>query len=225
MTSALLITYDPHISGQVQELATRAGVRLSVRADIALTSRVLPAVTLVGAARVTTVDRVPASAQMIIAVDGSCPMTAAGATNGPPMFSLPRDEYQLMQLLEATAAPVLDRLRAAGHRIGFTDRGRRQAGYVTPLAVTDWRRHPGQAVYVNCGRFACGDAAAGLAHVVQRSNFRSLHRRFPETWTDTVARDVTELGAFIADLPQAAVNALCSLAGTDAVLDEDDHRA
>ncbi|WP_436528304.1 hypothetical protein [Actinoplanes sp. HUAS TT8] len=208
-------------------MATVAGLHLSVRQQHdPAAGRSTAALTLIGTDQLTAIGQHPApSAAVIIAGTGMSPASAETAGRALPVIWLPRNKQRLIRLFDDTAAPVIERLRAAGYRLGFADPPRRQAGYVTPLTVTDWRRHPEQAVYVNCGRVACGDASPGLAHVVQRSNFRSLHRRFPDVWTDTVARDVTELGAFVADLPAAAIDALSALPGPQAILDNDDHQA
>jgi hypothetical protein len=226
VNGALLITTDPDITTAVRELAIRAGLPLNVHQQHDPMAKQNTALIVVGADQVATISEQPASPdRTIIVAAGTSPVTADRAAAGQPTLRLPQDEQQIFRLFEDTAVPVLDRLRAAGCRIGFTDPRHRRSGYVPPLEVTDWRRHPGQAVYVNCGQLACGDADSGLAHVVRRSNFRSLHRRFPAAWTDTVADDLTELGAFVADLPAAAIDALCSLTSPETVLDADDHRA
>jgi hypothetical protein len=227
MNGARLITSDPELSAAVGELAARAGLHLSVHQQLDPTADPAAAVlTLAGVDQLSAFgEHLALLGQAIIVSAGTSSVPAHSSGGGSPVLQVPRDEQQLVPLFEDAAAPVLDRLRAAGYRIGFTDRSQRRVGYVTPLAVTDRRRHPGQAVYVNGGRFACGDAAPGLATVVQRSNFRSLHRRFPDVWTDTVARDVTELGAFVTDLPADAVDTLCSLTDPEVILDEADHRA
>jgi hypothetical protein len=227
VTGARLITGDLKLAAAVGELAARAGLPLSVHQQPDPTAdQAAAALTLVGADELSTFGEPSALlGQVLIVRAGASSVTAHAGGDGSSVLQLPRDRQQLVRLFEDTAAPVLNRLRAAGYRIGFTDRSRRRAGYVTPLAVTDRRLHARQAVYVNGGRVACGDAAPGLTDVVQRSNFRSLHRRFPHVWTDTVARDVTELGAFVTDLPADAVDTLCSLTGPEVVLDEADHRA
>ncbi|MEU8661605.1 hypothetical protein [Actinoplanes philippinensis] len=228
MNGAVLTTTDPGITTAVRELAIRAGLPLSVHQPHEPTAarRKTATLIIVGADQITALGEQTASPdRTIIVAAGTSPVTASQAAAGQPVLRLPQDEKQIVRLFEDTAAPVLDRLRATGCRIGFTDLRHRRSGYVPPLAVTDWRRHPGQAVYVNCGQLACGDADIGLAHMVRRSNFRSLHRRFPAAWTDTVADDLTELGAFVADLPAAAIDALCSLADRETILDTDDHRA
>jgi hypothetical protein len=227
VSGAVLITGDPDITTAVRELTIRAGLPLSVHQQHDLMAkRDTSALIVVGADQVTAIGEQPVSPnQMIIVAAGTSPVTADQAVSGQAVLRLPDDEQHVVRLFEDTAAPVLNRLRAAGCRIGFTGPHHRRSGYVPPLEVTDWRRDPGQGIYVNCGQLACGDADIGLAHLVRRSNFRSLHRRFPAVWTDTVADDLTELGAFVADLPAAAIDALCSLTDRETVLDADDQRA
>jgi len=120
---------------------------------------------------------------------------------------------------------TLGRLAGAGHRIGFAEPGRtRDLGFVNEWQVSDHRRSRADAPYVSFGQVARGDCPAGQSSSVQRSNFRVAHRRFPHAWTDTVHRDVTVLGAFVADLPPAAVDQMVRL-NSYPLLDEDDHSA
>ncbi|MBO3736667.1 hypothetical protein [Actinoplanes flavus] len=228
MNGALLITGDLGVIGHIRELAARAGAHVNVQTAMSPEmAGQAPPLTLIGIDRLAVTDElaVPPGGEVIIVSAGAPDNILTAAARKVDVLNLPRDQGDLLLRFEDTAAVVLDRLHHAGYRFGLTDSRHRRSGYVPPTAVTDWRQSLGQAVYVNCGQVACGDGVAGFASAVQRSNFRVLHRRFPDVWTDTVATDVTELGAFVADLPPEAVDALCSLAEFDAVLDIDDRQA
>jgi hypothetical protein len=232
MSGALLITADTAIASGVRRLALRTGTHLHIQHTGApqVTGGAEPVIVLLGADLLAAVtdDALPDPSRVVVvsATDPDANLTTAAASRRLPcVLGLHRDEPELRQRLARVTDDVLDRLRAAGYRIGYADPGNRRRGYLPPLVVSDWQRNPSQAVYVNCGRTACGDGVPSLSHATQRSNFRTLHRLFPKVWTDTVSDDVTELGAFVADLPAGAVEALCSLTGTDPVLDPTDHLA
>lgn len=232
MSGALLITADTAIVSGVRRLARRTGVRLQIQpmVDPGMVCEARPAIILLGADLVGAVtdDVLPDPGKVVVVSDAEPDANLIAATARRqlrPVLCLHCDELQIRQRLDRVVADVLDRLRAAGYRIGYADPAHRLRGYLAPLTVSDRRMNARQAVYVTCGRAACGDGVPSLSHSTQRSNFRTLHRRFPTVWTDTVSGDLTELGAFVADLPASAVDALCSLTGTDAVLDPADHLA
>ncbi|GAA1577301.1 hypothetical protein GCM10009827_118940 [Dactylosporangium maewongense] len=91
-----------------------------------------------------------------------------------------------------------------------------------PLQVTSVRLHDEQVLYVILENVARDDRDAGQTAAVHRSNYRTLHRRYPDLWTDLRSQTVTALGAFVADLPPAVVDLLYRLQHEHPVLDQHD---
>ena len=86
------------------------------------------------------------------------------------------------------------------------------------LVYADWLQETG--VPENVARAECRH---GQSSTVDRSNYRSLHRLYPDVWTDLSYSNVTVLGAFVADLTPDLVNTLIGLRCEYAVLDESDY--
>jgi hypothetical protein len=232
VSSVLLVTADHTVRSRVRRLAEQAGVHLIEYRDLhdaALvwdsTPLVLLGADLVAVAAGRAAVGASPSAGRLIVVSADRPRrgeAAAAAAVAATPVSLHFGPDRLRRLFGKHAAGTLDRLRTTACRVGFADRAAgRHRGYLTPDDITASRACSEQAVYVSVADHARSYCRIGQSSTVQRSNFHTLHHRFPGVWTDTVSGNVAVLGAFLCDLPSEAVGTLCALADYP-VLDEQD---
>jgi hypothetical protein len=226
----LLITADPQIREQVQRYAARAGAYLDHQSSITGPVRLRwgrSPLVLLGADLAHTVARARLRrlSNLVLLTDGRPRReTAIAATRVSPSYvaDVRTGGGWLTSRLAETATVTLGRLHSSGYLLGYADRdAARRVGHLTPFQYTDERRSSTDAVYVSFGAAASGDCASGHASTLHRSNFRVLHRRYPNAWTDLVFSNITVLGAFACDLPPQAVDQLCALTG-DPLLDSAD---
>jgi hypothetical protein len=154
-------------------------------------------------------------------------------------MSEPEDGAEVMDLDDKIKA-----LRDAGFDLGYTRRE-----YVWPQGAdrghvrsTDirWESGPmaywrgpvtsepddGAEPYVSFGDAAAGEDAYGQTSTVDRSNYRSIKRDFPDfPWVDTAYSNRHDLGAFVADLTPELIGMLCGLRTDYPLYDEEDHSA
>lgn len=230
MSVVLLLTADPVVREQVHRCALAAGAWLDdhheVRGPVRLRWARSPLV-LLGADLLNAAlrQRLRRHENLVVVTTGPMPARGADRWGARRVVNVTAGHHWLTAKLARTATATLGRLAGAGHRIGFAEPGTtRDLGFVNGWQVSDHRRSRADAPYVSFGQVARGDCPAGQSSSVQRSNFRVAHRRFPHAWTDTVHCDVTVLGAFVADLPPAAVDQMVRL-NSYPLLDEDDHSA
>ncbi|WP_306211090.1 hypothetical protein [Actinoplanes sp. RD1] len=226
----LAITTDPELRARLAEAAHRAGVFLHVQNAIADAGERWESAELV----LLGVDQVPAAARasrrrvrgelIVVGADLDAEvMEAAELVCAAYLVMLPVGEDWLVDRLRPFSAPVIEQLRAARFTVGYADHGEAaEQGFVRPLG---WREHADEVhrhVYVMLSDIARGECRAGQSSTVQRSNMRSLHRVFPDVFTDMAFSNVTVLGAFVADLSPEVVGVLCRLVSEYLVFDEDD---
>lgn len=230
MTAVLAVTGDELLAELLRECAGRAGAYLTVHPSVAAARGVWAdaQVILLGADQVAAAARArlrPRGRLIVVGADGLDAGTVRGAEQlrAGYVAVLPLGCGWLTDQLRPAGAAVMDRLRAAGFRVGYTDRARAlEAGFVRPL---DWREHRDEDrphAYVLLSDVARGECRWGQATTVLRSNMRCLHRACPDTFTDMVFANTTALGAFVADLTPAVVDRLCGLARDYLVFDDDD---
>lgn len=250
VTPVVVVTGDDTIRAGLRACAARAGVHLdehegldddvcaqwsqtgvvllgadvaaaALRADLPLTRELV----LVSVCRETTGTPGDAAVGGGAAPDAAVFDAAAGLGAAYVTF-LPAASGWLAGRLSETAGHSLRRLRAAGFRVGYADRDEATAtGYVWCADLRDRPDEARQALYVSLEHVAKGDCNAGQSSTVHRSNYRTLHRRFPGLWTDLEYSNVTALGAFVADLPREVVDVLCHLVHGYPLADDEDHSA
>ncbi|MEU4244283.1 hypothetical protein [Actinoplanes sp. NPDC026619] len=226
----LLITADLGIRHQARRYARQAGVWLDTHEDfhgpVKLRWGRSPLV-LLGADLLPIAgrQRLRRHENLVVLTDGQMRTRGADRLGACRVVNVATGRAWLTARLAPTATVTLGRLAGAGYRIGYADPDiTHQMRVVDGWQVSDQRRSGTDAPYVSFGQVARGDDTAGQSSSAQRSNFRVAHRRFPHAWTNTVHNDVTTLGAFVADLPPAAVDQMVALAGHP-LLDDDDHSA
>lgn len=130
----------------------------------------------------------------------------------------------------------IDALRSAGFGFGYASReASKRHGYVTSTMIDDeWHMghriltvtgedHPAYGTaYVCLDRIARGEDSYGQDDSVARSNFRSLIRDYPDTFTPRSYSNVDALGAFVADLDEDMISTLVGLVEQHPVYDESD---
>ncbi|WP_433616835.1 hypothetical protein ACQP2P_15980 [Dactylosporangium sp. CA-139114] len=227
--AVVLATADDTIRTRIRRCAAETGVYLADYHDIGpVRHGQHTALLLLGADLAATAAShasSPASRTVVIAArraDDDVFATAA-ALHATLISMRSGDVAWLNDQLRTAAAAVLDRLTGAGFRIGYTDHdlGRR-FGHLPAIEVSRWRQHERQAVHVSLEAIARDAATAGQSSTVERSNYRTLRRRYPDLWTDLRSADGTALGAFVTDLPPDVVDVLCRLRQDHPVLDEAD---
>lgn len=77
-------------------------------------------------------------------------------------------------------------------------------------------------VYVDLSAVARGEDDFDQTSTVDRSNFRSLIRDYPDTFTPTSYSNVDALGAYIGNLSEDVISILCSLVNDYSLYDESD---
>ncbi len=128
-------------------------------------------------------------------------------------------------------------LKSAGFPIRFVERSE-WAPYPAPVGTMTVREtHPRYVSYsdvherptqfpcrafADLGSIARGEDTAGQTSTVDRSNYRSLRRDFPEMFTDTSYANVDSLGAFIGNLSDDVTETLVSLRTEYPLYDESD---
>jgi hypothetical protein len=228
--AVVLVTADDTIRAPIRQCAARAGAFVAQYGDLvsAQQHHAEIRVLLVGADLATAAAevRLPRAQQVIVVATGEpdfAVFTAAAALRATYVTGSRTDRRWLIDQLAAAATETVDRLQAAGFRLGYTDRGVAETyARVQALQVSRWRQDPTHAVYVSLEDVARDECAVGQSSTVDRSNYRTLHRRYPGLWTDLVYSNAAALGAFVADLPPDVVDLLCGLRQDYAVLDEDD---
>ncbi|GIM98040.1 hypothetical protein [Paractinoplanes toevensis] len=225
----LLITADPGLRQQARRCARQAGAWLDDHDDfhgpVKLRWGRSPLV-LLGADLLATAgrQRLRRHENLVVLTDGRMRTRGADRLGAGRVVNVATGRAWLTAQLAPTATVTLGRLAGAGYRIGYADPDTtHQMRFLDGWQVSDQRRSGTDAPYVSFGQVARDDTA-GQSSSAQRSNFRVAHRRFPHAWTDTVHNGVTTLGAFVADLPPAAVDQLVALAGHP-LIDDDDHSA
>ncbi|WP_432983133.1 hypothetical protein [Dactylosporangium sp. CA-233914] len=227
--AVVLATADDTIRTRVRRCAAEAGVYLADYHDIGPVRHAQhTALLLLGADLAATAAShasSPTGRTVVIAprrADDDA-FAAAAALHATLISLRSGDVAWLSDQLRTAAAAVLDRLTGAGFRIGYTDHdlGRR-FGHLPGIEVSRWRQHKRQAVHVSLESVARDAETAGDTSTVDRSNYRTLRRRYPNLWTDLRSADGTALGAFVTDLPPEIVDLLCTLRQDHPVLDEAD---
>lgn len=131
----------------------------------------------------------------------------------------------------------IEALRSAGFSFGYASRdAAKSRGYVTSTMIDDeWYQghriltvtgedHPAYGTaYVCLERVARGEDSYGQDDSVARSNFRSLVRDYPDTFTPRSYSNVDALGAFVADLDEDMISLLVGLVEQYPVYDDSDH--
>ncbi|WP_157239688.1 hypothetical protein [Catenuloplanes japonicus] len=228
----LLVTADPLLVTLVRACVLRAGAWLEVRHTLIVIRKEWRAAQLVllGADLAYPAYRrrmPPLRNLMIVTAATPTPATEAAARHLHAIFlaHLPDAQDWLADRLADTAENVVRQLTGAGYRISYTDPDTANTfGQVTARNLRTRRESEEQAVYVSFSRAAAGPDQIGQVDTVQRSNYRTAHRLWPNVWTDLVFADGPVLGAFVADLPPAVVDAMCQLSEYP-LLDDDDHGA
>jgi hypothetical protein len=230
VTVVLLITGDAGLREHVRRCALPAGAWLDGHPDFSGPVKLRwgrSPLVLLGAdlLDVASRQRLRRHENLMVVTDGRMPTRGADRLGARRVLDVAAGGDWLTAQMARTTSVTLGRLAGAGYRVGFAEPGAaRDMGFVDGWQVSDDRRSSSDAPYVSFGQAARGDCTAGQSSSVQRSNFRVAHRRFPNAWTDTVYSNVTVLGAFVADLPPAAVDQMVGLASYP-LLDEDDHSA
>jgi hypothetical protein len=230
VTSILAVTADKDLEALLRDCAGQAGVYLTVHDTVAAARKgwADAEMVLVGADQVAAAARnrlKPHGRLIVVGGDHLDPAEVAGAQTVGVVYIvvLPLGSSWLIEQLRRAGSPVLERLRAAGFTLGHADRDLALAdGFVRP---TGWREHADadrRHPWVLLSDVARGECPSGQAGTVVRSNMRSLHRAFPDVFTDMVFATSTALGAFVADLPPQLVDRLYELAREYLVFDEDD---
>ena len=228
----LLVTADPLLVTLVRACAVRAGAWLEVRHSLVGIRKEWRAARLVllGAdlAYPAYCRRLPPLRNlMIVTATPPTPATDTAARHLHAIFlaHLPAAQDWLVDKLTDTAEEVVRQLTGAGYRISYTDPDTAHTfGQVNARSLRTRRESEEQAVYVSFNRAAAGLDQIGQVDTVQRSNYRTAHRLWPNVWTDLLFADGPVLGAFVADLPPALIDAMCHL-GEYPLLDDDDHGA
>lgn len=100
--------------------------------------------------------------------------------------------------------------------------GEYYGGYRTNTITGEGSEFYGEP-YVSLDGIACGDDSYGDRSSVDRSNYRSLRRDFPDfPWVDTSYTNVDVLGCFVADLDDDMAGLLIGLSEQYPVYDEGD---
>jgi hypothetical protein len=115
---------------------------------------------------------------------------------------------------------MIRRLRRASFPVYRCQRPAAETGFLLPRDVNP-EQSTGEA-WVDLGSVARGGDTAGQTSTVLRSNYRTLHREHPDLFTDLAYANVSNLGAFVADLTNELVATLVRLARIHLVFDEDD---
>lgn len=230
MTSVLAVTADEDLTALLLECAAHAGTYLPVHDSVAAARPGWASAELVllGADQVGSAARAGLTPhERLIVVGGNdmdpADLASAERVRAAYFVTLPLGCSWLTEQLRPPAAPVLEKLRAAGFTLGHADRIRALAdGFVRP---TDWHEYPDanrQHPWVLLSDVARGDCPSGQVRTVLRSNMRCLHRAYPGVFIDVAFSNTTTLGAFVADLPPLLVDRLCALATEYLVFEEDD---
>ncbi|RKR88305.1 hypothetical protein BDK92_2616 [Micromonospora pisi] len=233
MSTVLVVTGDPSIREHLHAYADRVGVHLTDHTTVtaAKTHWAGANLVLLGADLLSTqkLASMPTTPELIIvSADRSdfSPFSAAAGIGAAYVAVVPDADRWLTEQLRRAGGDAVDRLRAAGFRIGFAHRvAAADTGCLLSYDLSDQRYDDEQALYVSLEKVARGDCRAGQSTTVDRSNYRSLHRAHPGLWTDLVFSNVTALGAFVADLPPEVVDVLCWLKESYPLFDEHDHSA
>jgi hypothetical protein len=112
-------------------------------------------------------------------------------------------------------------LKSAGFPVIHAYRPDEGQDYITWNTYQDY---PGEGTepYVDLSRVGRGEDQAGQTTTLDRSNFRSLIRDYPDTFTTISYSNVDALGAFITDLSDELVSILAGLVTDYPVYDESD---
>jgi hypothetical protein len=76
--------------------------------------------------------------------------------------------------------------------------------------------------YVDLGNVARGEDAYGQTTTLDRSNFRSIMRDYPDMFTPTSYSNTDSLGAYVGNLTEDVISELCGLVTGYPVYDESD---
>lgn len=131
--------------------------------------------------------------------------------------------------VESTAREhVLEARRAtltgAGLRVVYAPRDPdRSTVWCSDVSELDSAHGSELEAYVMLGSIGRGEDTAGQSTTVDRSNFRSLQRDYPDVFTPTAYANVDSLGAFLADIPDEVADILAKLATDYPLYDEEDH--
>lgn len=77
-------------------------------------------------------------------------------------------------------------------------------------------------IFIDLGSIGRGEDTADQASTIDRSNYRSLRRDYPDTFTDISYGNVDVLGAFIGNLSAELISVLCGLHSDYPLYDESD---
>lgn len=138
-------------------------------------------------------------------------------------------------------ADKISALRSAGFSLGWADTDAGECGFFVPreiqweARVDHWKvtdapdtyGHPygynGTVPYVDLGKVARGEDTYGNTSTIDRSNFRSLMRDYPQVeWRNVHYANQDSLGAYVSDIPGHLIETLCRLADDYPVYDESD---
>lgn len=112
-------------------------------------------------------------------------------------------------------------LKSAGFPVRYAWRPDELQDYITWFDVQDYPAD-GYEPYVDLSSVARGEDAAGQTTTLARSNFRSLVRDYPDSFTRVSYSNVDALGAFVADLTDELTGILVGLAEQYPLYDESD---
>jgi hypothetical protein len=115
----------------------------------------------------------------------------------------------------------IDQLRRADFSIKYTDRLTDDETFIRPTRLYDYQLD-GTVAYADLGRVARGEDYYDQTSTVDRSNYRSLMRDYPEFFTPISYTNVDSLGAFVSVLTDELVGILTGLVEQYPVYDESD---
>lgn len=122
---------------------------------------------------------------------------------------------------EHLASSLTEQLRDAGFPVRYAFRPDEGQEYIVWHDLSDYRAQDSEP-YADLSRIARGEDRAGQVSTIDRSNFRSLLRDYPGTFTPVSYADCDTLGAFVADLTPELVTILTGLAEQYPLYDESD---
>jgi len=119
---------------------------------------------------------------------------------------------------------IIDALKSAGYPVTWLDDDAvMDAGYALPYSHY---RHNGPTsharAYVDLSKVAKGEDTADQSSTVDRSNYRSLMRDYPDVWLPIGYSNVNALGAYVANLSPELTEILTGLVEQYPVYDESD---
>jgi hypothetical protein len=107
------------------------------------------------------------------------------------------------------------------HAQDHTDHRGEHLGWVDPHDVDSHDGYGGRP-WVSLIRIARSECQAGQSTTVDRSNFRSLMRDYPDVWTNISYSNVEALGAYVDNLSDELIDVIAGLSDGYPVYDEED---